>query len=207
VRAGRAWGEPAGKAALGWSVLGVQAVVNVGSAILGLPLPTRLLISSIGTTIYVVALLPHTLAWFGRAGTRLYWPAIVAWLAACGTAAAALGTGREFRTVMSPISGLLMCVVTALALATRVKQAPDSLRRQDWYWILTGQLLFFAIEIFRKPIVEAVMQRNWDATYALSYSFSVMYSICHLIVAWGVLQRAAVRPPRTFPPASLASPV
>jgi hypothetical protein len=186
---------PVGRAALVWLAIAIYGVVHHVSFSFVRSAPPTPQIGAVGTVLYLPLFLPHTLQWIGPRARRWLWPAVGAWLACALALFAALGSGREFHTVASPLVAVLMWIPTALALAHCVRRSPDEVTRQDWFWILMAQLLFFTINIVRKPLLEAFMARHWDAIVAMSYAFLLLYALSYLMAARGMLlgARAASR--------------
>jgi hypothetical protein len=198
--------EPAGQVAVCWFAM---AVIGAGSfvryhyppALAGFP------IVLVAYGLLPMLLLPPTLAWIGHGAPRWRWLAVGVWMVCVAGLVAALGTKRAFAAVASPLSGALMCAASGLSLASRVRAAPAAVRAHDWFWVLTGHVLYFTAGLVRMPLQEALVERHWAAVVAVNDGILLLFCVSYLLIARGLLLRAPVEAPARTSTAAPRAPV
>ena len=186
----RSLAEPAGRVAVCWLVMAAFGAFNMAWYYLGLPLPS-LYSSEIVTAAFPVLLLPPTLRWIGGSARRWQWPALLVWLAVWGVGVVSFHDTREFKSIVESVMSAALCVASVWALAARIHESPSELRRTDWFWILTGHVMYFAINMFRGPLIEALVARHWGALLAVNAAILLLYSLTYVVIARGMLVRPA----------------
>jgi len=167
-----------------------------------LGLSPRTPLTYVVTALYLPLFLPPTLAWIGSRARRWQWPALAAWAVAWVVAVVLLHESRPFKTIMDPLAAATLGALSALALAAQVRRAPTAITRADWFWILTGQVMYFAVTLFREPVVEALVARDWGAVLAVNNAILLLYSAAYLVIARGMLLRPQ---PEAAPPSVRAA--
>jgi hypothetical protein len=100
-----------------------------------------------------------------------------------------LHESRPFKTIMDPLAAASLGALSALALAAQVRRTQTALARADWFWILTAQVMYFAVTLFREPVVEALVARDWGAVLAVNNAIVLLYSAAYVVTARGMLLR------------------
>lgn len=187
--------EPAGQVALCWGVMGLLGFVSFAryfyfpEALRSFPVHALVLAA------LPILLLPPSFAWIGRGARRWLWPSIAAWAACAALLVATLGPTRALAAVGDPIMAIVMCTVTGLALGAQTRRAPRDMREHDWFWILTGHLVYFATELFRMPLQESLVARHWNAGLAVHNGIMFVYCASYALITLGMLRRSpAVAP-------------
>jgi len=183
--------DPAGRIAVGWLLMALAGSVGfVRYFVFGLPPMTSL--SFFVTPLSPVLLAPPTLTWVGGNAKRWQWPALAAWLALCLVAGVVLRDTRAFKTVLDPLMSLSMFTLSGVALAMQVRRNPVSIGRTNWFWILTGQMMYFVTDTFRQPIMESLVARHLtDAMMPVNGALMLLYSLTYLVIARGMLLRSS----------------
>jgi hypothetical protein len=83
-----------------------------------------------------------------------------------------------------------MCALSAAALAAQVRRESAAPARADWLWILTGHVMYFAINIVRMPLLESLVAGHWDAIVAVSNAFELLHIVVYVVIARGMLLSA-----------------
>ncbi|AHG89103.1 hypothetical protein J421_1566 [Gemmatirosa kalamazoonensis] len=181
-------GDPAGQVATCWLVTALVGLANfVAYFYHWLPRSFPLFPFAFGVMPLLLA--PPLLTWIGRDAARWRWAFVAAWLAITAALLAALGTGREFVVVMDPLMSALLAALSLWALAAQVRRAPASIARHDWFWILVGQVTYFATNMIRVPLVETLVARHWAAAIAVSNGIMLLYCVSYVVIARGMLVR------------------
>lgn len=76
-----------------------------------------------------------------RQTVRLCIPLLLLWW---GVDIAYLEDISSFSVIGSPVYNILVLGAVLLAILTRARAAEESLLRQDWFWMLSGLMIFFA---------------------------------------------------------------
>jgi hypothetical protein len=177
---------PVGQVAFCWLVMALAGVVGwVRLFVLGLQPQTP--ISFLVTGLFPFLLLPPTLTWIGREAKRWQWPALAAWAIVWAVGAAGLLDVRLFRMLLDAPMSLAMCAVSVWALAAQVRRAPSRLVVAGWYWILVGHVVYFAADMVRSPLLEALAARHWDMVIGVHNGFMLLFVAIYLVIARGVL--------------------
>jgi hypothetical protein len=178
--------DPAAWLGASWLLLALAGSITfVRFFLLGLSPRTPL--TYVITALYPPLFLSPTLSWIGGRAKRWQWPVLAAWAAAWVAAVVALHGARQFKTIMDPIAAAGLGALSVVALATQVRRAPTAIRRADWFWILTGQVMYFAVTFFREPILEALVSRDWGAVIAVNNAIMLLFTVAYLVIARGML--------------------
>jgi hypothetical protein len=189
---------PAGQVAFCWLVMALAGAVGwVRYFVFGLAPQTR--ISYLVTGLFPILLLPPTLTWIGRAAKRWQWPALAVWTVVWAVGAIGLLEVRLFRMLLDTPMSLAMGAVSLWALAAQVRRAPGRLLAADWCWILIGHVVYFAADMLRSPLLEALAARHWDMVIALHNGFMLLYVAIYLVIARGVSLPPAADPAPAAP--------
>jgi hypothetical protein len=184
--------DPAGRVALAWLFMALAGVTQLVVYMVAprAPVPVTLVV----TGVFPVLLLPPTLAWIGGRARRVQWPVLGVWLALYVAVCLRMGhlqQSREFKLLADPVMSAGMAVASAWALAAQVRRAPDQIGRADWFWILVAHVLYFAVMMFRMPLIEAAVARNWAAAIDVHNGVMLLHCAVYVLLARGMLLRRA----------------
>lgn len=183
--------EPAGQVALGWLVMSLFGVATVLQFLR--VLPRAIPFGGLVALSFPLLLLSPTLAWIGPAAKRKQWVALGVWAALAVVLIVTHPERRQLRLVAAPTAFTTMAILSVAALGARARSAVGELRRQDWFWILTAHVMYFASEMLRAPLMETLSGRL-DLGAVLGRGFSLVHTSVYLMVAWGMLQPAPESP-------------
>jgi hypothetical protein len=179
--------EPAGQVATCWAIMALAGITEfVGYFYLNRNLPP---VTLSVTVLFPLLLLPPTIDWIGGGMPRWRWPIIVAWSLVWSAAVAALHQTRVFGVVINPLMAALMAAMSAWALASQIRRAPNHLRT-DWFWILLAHVLYFVVMIFRVPLIESLVARHPDLLLPVDHAFQLLHCVVYALLARGMLLRS-----------------
>ena len=90
-----------------------------------------------------------------RQTVRLCIPLLILWW---GVDIAFLEDISSFSVIGSPVYNILVLGAVLLAILTRARAAEESLLRQDWFWMLSGLMIFFATNAIVTIVQGAAIQ-------------------------------------------------
>jgi hypothetical protein len=188
--------DPVARIALGWAVLGMLNLLGIVQYLR--LLPRSFAAAALAPVLGMLFFAPPLLRWIGGAAMRAKLPLLVFAVGLFLLGFLSLGADREFRIVVAPITSAVLAVLSGAALARCIWRATSVPWNFDWFWVLLGMTVYYAVGILWRPLSEFLVARSWAAVVDLHMGMSLVHVCVYLLIARGAALRsgAQAEPPR-----------
>ena len=112
---------------------------------------------------------------------------------------------NEFSLYVKPVEFILLTMVAAFTLVTRLQHLTGPVTRQPWFWVGISSLIYFGTAVALNPVSAALQHTHMHLVLALFETHAALDIFCYLLFARALMCLPPIRSGSSSPQRSLAS--
>ena len=100
---------------------------------------------------------------------------------------------NDFSLYVKPVEFILLTMVAAFTLVTRMQHLSGPVTRQPWFWVGISSLIYFGTAVALNPVSAALQRTHMHLVLALFETHAALDILCYLLFARALLCLPPIR--------------